>query len=85
MPFQDYTIASNKEETPSYMCLYGGKSLQGLQYEIGDELTITVLAKVKSKEESDRNSVMPSKRVEFEIKSVNIEEPLKTKLKGEVF
>ena len=81
----DYTIMEGKEDAPSYLTLSDGKALQALQYEIGDELKITVFAKLKSKEESERNSISPTKRVEFEIKTVEIEVPLKTKLKNEVF
>ena len=85
MPFEDYAIGGGKEERKSMLQLYGVKALQGMQYKIGDELKVTLTVELISKEEHERNSFMPSKSLEFEVKSVEIEEPLKTKLKDQVF
>ena len=80
-----FAIGQGKEDRKSFLYLHDGKALMALPHDIGDELEITLVAKIIRKEQSENNSVGSSRTVEFEITNVNIETPLKTRLKGEVF
>lgn len=86
MPYDNVAIPafSGSQEQKSYLCLYDSKSLEAMQYSVGDELVLTVIARLTSKSQSENNTPGSSRRVEFDIKSVAVEAPLKTKLKGQI-
>ena len=76
---------SGNEETKSYICLYDSKALEALQYSIGDELVLTIIGKVTLKQQQENNTPGSSRRVDFEVKAVGIETPIRTKLKNSQF
>lgn len=85
MPLDLPIVNEGKQEEQSVLWLYDSKALQAMQYGIDEELTITIRAKLVEKEENSRNSVMPRKVARFEVKVVDIEQPLRSKLKNEAF
>lgn len=78
-------IGEGEEEPKSYLVLHGSKTLQAMQYDIGDELKIILTGRLITKEKSERNSVSMKRMIEFEVKDIEVEVPLKTKLKEAKF